>query len=82
VKYLPDATADRQFAPDNTVDPVGVDELVSELDEEGIEQSLRIKEKPGTPCFVSEPPQTISEVTTRWPRRSPPEPNSGRRSCL
>lgn len=33
VKYVPDATADRQFESDNTVDRVGVDGLLSELDE-------------------------------------------------
>jgi electron transfer flavoprotein beta subunit len=45
VKYVPDATADRQFESDNTVDRVGVDGLLSELDEYGVEQSLQIKEK-------------------------------------
>src|SRR6185312_14419029 len=45
VKYVPDATADRHFEDDNTVDRVGVDGLLSELDEYAIEQSLQIKEK-------------------------------------
>jgi len=45
VKYVPDATADRQFESDNTVDRVGVDGLLSELDEYAIEQALQIKEK-------------------------------------
>lgn len=45
VKYVPDATADRQFEPDNTVDRVGVDGLLSELDEYAVEQALQIKEK-------------------------------------
>jgi electron transfer flavoprotein beta subunit len=45
VKYVPDATADRQFESDNTVDRVGVDGLLSELDEYAVEQSLQIKEK-------------------------------------
>jgi electron transfer flavoprotein beta subunit len=31
VKYVPDATADRKFEQDNTVDRVGVDGLLSEL---------------------------------------------------
>jgi electron transfer flavoprotein beta subunit len=45
VKYVPDATADRQFQSDNTVDRVGVDGLLSELDEYAVEQALQIKEK-------------------------------------
>ncbi len=45
VKYVPDATADRQFEGDNTVDRVGVDGLLSELDEYAVEQALQIKEK-------------------------------------
>lgn len=45
VKYVPDATGDRQFESDNTVDRVGVDGLLSELDEYAIEQALQIKEK-------------------------------------
>jgi electron transfer flavoprotein beta subunit len=45
VKYVPDATADRHFEGDFTVDRVGVDGLLSELDEYAIEQSLQIKEK-------------------------------------
>ncbi|MFC6153735.1 electron transfer flavoprotein subunit beta/FixA family protein [Nocardioides yefusunii] len=45
VKYVPDATADRQFKSDNTVDRVGVDGLLSELDEYAVEQALQVKEK-------------------------------------
>lgn len=45
VKYVPDATADRQFESDNTVDRVGVDGLLSELDEYAVEQALQVKEK-------------------------------------
>ncbi|MCW2832675.1 MAG: etfB [Nocardioides sp.] len=45
VKYVPDATADRQFEADNTVDRVGVDGLLSELDEYAVEQALQLKEK-------------------------------------
>jgi electron transfer flavoprotein beta subunit len=44
VKYVPDATADRQFEADNTVDRDGVDGLLSELDEYAVEQALQIKE--------------------------------------
>jgi electron transfer flavoprotein beta subunit len=45
VKYVPDATADRTFNDsDNTVDRVGVDGLLSELDENAIEEALKIVE--------------------------------------
>jgi len=45
VKYVPDATADRHFEADNTVDRVGVPGLLSELDEYAVEQALQLKEK-------------------------------------
>lgn len=45
VKYVPDATADRHFESDNTVDRVGVPGLLSELDEYAVEQALKLKEK-------------------------------------
>src|SRR5512144_2403952 len=45
VKYVPDATGDRTFEDDNTVDRVGVDGLLSELDEYAVEQALQLKEK-------------------------------------
>jgi electron transfer flavoprotein beta subunit len=45
VKYVPDATADRHFEADSTVDRDGVDGLLSELDEYAVEQALQIKEK-------------------------------------
>ena len=45
VKYVPDATADRHFEEDSTVDRVGVDGLLSELDEYAVEQALQIKDK-------------------------------------
>ena len=44
VKYVPDATGDRTFTSDNTVDRVGVDGLLSELDEYAIEEALKITE--------------------------------------
>jgi electron transfer flavoprotein beta subunit len=47
VKHVPDATADRKFEADNTVDRVGVDGLLSELDEYAVEQALQLKEKAG-----------------------------------
>ena len=53
VKYVPDATADRSFEDDNTVDRVGVDGLLSELDEYAVEQALQIKEKVGDDTEVT-----------------------------
>ncbi len=47
VKYVPDSTADRHFEEDLTVDRVGVDGLLSELDEYAVEQALQLKEKVG-----------------------------------
>jgi electron transfer flavoprotein beta subunit len=44
VKYGPDAQADRGFEPDRTTDRVGVDGLLSELDEYAVEQALTIVE--------------------------------------
>jgi electron transfer flavoprotein beta subunit len=42
VKHVPDATGDRAFADDGTVDRVASDGLLSELDEYAVEQALRI----------------------------------------
>ena len=53
VKYVPDATADRRFEADNTVDRVGVDGLLSELDEYAVEQALQVKEKLGDDTEVT-----------------------------
>jgi electron transfer flavoprotein beta subunit len=53
VKYVPDATADRRFESDNTVDREGVDGLLSELDEYAVEQALQIKEKAENPDDVT-----------------------------
>ncbi|MBC3840093.1 electron transfer flavoprotein subunit beta/FixA family protein [Streptacidiphilus sp. 4-A2] len=47
VKYVPDATGDRRFAEDTTTDRDAVDGLLSELDEYGVEQALRIAEASG-----------------------------------
>ena len=52
VKYVPDATGDRHFEDDKTVDRVGVDGLLSELDEYAVEQALQIKEKAENPDEV------------------------------
>jgi len=47
-KFVPDATADRRFRPeDNTVDRAGVDGLLSELDEYAVETALTVKETDG-----------------------------------
>jgi electron transfer flavoprotein beta subunit len=53
VKYVPDSTADRHFESDNTVDRVGVDGLLSELDEYAVEQALQLKEKAGDDTEVT-----------------------------
>ncbi|MEU8520036.1 electron transfer flavoprotein subunit beta/FixA family protein [Streptomyces sp. NPDC048577] len=45
VKYVPDATGDRGFADDLTVDRDEVDGLLSELDEYAVEQALQISEE-------------------------------------
>jgi electron transfer flavoprotein beta subunit len=44
VKHVPDATADRTFDSDHTTDRVGVDGLLSELDEYAVEEALKIAE--------------------------------------
>jgi electron transfer flavoprotein beta subunit len=53
VKYVPDATGDRSFADDHTTDRDAVDGLLSELDEYGVEQALRIKEASGDDAEVT-----------------------------
>jgi electron transfer flavoprotein beta subunit len=44
VKYVPDASADRSFAADNTTDREGVDGRICELDEYAVEQALQVVE--------------------------------------
>jgi electron transfer flavoprotein beta subunit len=44
VKYVPDATGERHFNADNTVDRVGVDGVLSELDEYAVEEALQIRD--------------------------------------
>ena len=60
VKYVPDATADRQFESDKTVDREGVDGLLSELDEYAVEQALQLKEKADDPESVTVTALTIA----------------------
>jgi hypothetical protein len=43
-KHVPDATGERTFAPDGTVDRTAGDGLLSELDEYAVEQALQIAE--------------------------------------
>ena len=45
VKHVPDATGDRRFADDGTLDRAGTDGLLSELDEYAVEQALRIADE-------------------------------------
>jgi electron transfer flavoprotein beta subunit len=48
VKHVPDATADRRFSEaDATTDRVGVDGLLSELDEYAVEEALALQEAHG-----------------------------------
>ncbi|HEX6338723.1 MAG TPA: electron transfer flavoprotein subunit beta, partial [Jiangellaceae bacterium] len=44
VKHVPDATADRGFSEDLTTDRVGVDGILSELDEYAIEEALKVSD--------------------------------------
>ena len=44
VKHVPDATADRRFSDDKTTDRVGVDGILSELDEYAIEEALKVSD--------------------------------------
>jgi len=44
VKHVPDATADRRFTDDHTTDRVGVDGILSELDEHALEEALKLSE--------------------------------------
>lgn len=45
VKHVPDATGERTFAADGTVDRGAADGLLSELDEYAVEQALRIADE-------------------------------------
>ncbi|MFH9112025.1 electron transfer flavoprotein subunit beta/FixA family protein [Streptomyces globisporus] len=45
VKYVPDASGDRRFADDLTLDREDVDGLLSELDEYAVEQALQIADE-------------------------------------
>jgi electron transfer flavoprotein beta subunit len=54
VKYVPDAQAERTFSPqDNTTDRVGVDGLLSELDEYAVEEALKLSEAAGGESSVT-----------------------------
>ncbi|HEX6195908.1 MAG TPA: electron transfer flavoprotein subunit beta/FixA family protein [Jiangellaceae bacterium] len=44
VKHVPDATADRSFTEAGTTDRVGVDGILSELDEYAIEEALKVSD--------------------------------------
>jgi electron transfer flavoprotein beta subunit len=45
VKHVPDATSERKFAADGTLDRASSDGLLSELDEYGVEQALQIADE-------------------------------------
>jgi electron transfer flavoprotein beta subunit len=54
VKYVPDAQAERTFSSsDNTTDRVGVDGLLSELDEYAVEEALKLSEAAGGESSVT-----------------------------
>jgi electron transfer flavoprotein beta subunit len=53
VKHVPDATGDRHFESDKTVDRDSVDGLLSELAEYAVEQALQLKEKLGDDTEVT-----------------------------
>src|SRR5919112_5138956 len=65
VKHVPDATADRRFEADGTVDRAGVDGLLSELDEYGVEQALQVKER-----LADTAPDTEVTVVTIGPEKA------------
>ena len=85
-KFVPDATADRRFRPeDNTVDRAGVDGLLSELDEYAVEPALTIAETPGTDTEVTVltvgPEQATDAVRRRrcrWARTPGPRRSTTR----
>jgi electron transfer flavoprotein beta subunit len=53
VKHVPDATADRTFSDgDHATDRIGVDGLLSELDEYAIEEALKIAESTDSEVIV------------------------------
>jgi electron transfer flavoprotein beta subunit len=54
VKFVPDAQAERTFSSaDNTTDRVGVDGLLSELDEYAVEEALKLSEAAGSESSVT-----------------------------
>jgi electron transfer flavoprotein beta subunit len=54
VKYVPDAQGERTFSStDNTTDRVGVDGLLSELDEYAVEEALKLSEAAGGESSVT-----------------------------
>jgi electron transfer flavoprotein beta subunit len=68
VKYVPDSTADRHFEEDSTVDRVGVDGLLSELDEYAVEQALQLKDKAedeSTVTVLSVGPEQASDAVRK-----------------
>jgi electron transfer flavoprotein beta subunit len=64
VKYVPDATSDRTFnESDNTTDRLGVDGLLSELDEYAIEAALKLVESAAGSEGAEADPAHSSTVT-------------------
>ena len=52
VKYVPDATSERTFSSDHTVDRAGVDGVLSELDEYAVEEALKLRDSDGAEIVV------------------------------
>ncbi len=52
VKFAPDSTAPRKFSSDDTVDRVSVDGILSELDENAVEEALKIRESAASDAEV------------------------------
>jgi electron transfer flavoprotein beta subunit len=63
VKHVPDAASDRTFnEPDNTTDRVGVEGLLSELDEYAIEAGLKLVESGAGPAGEEDSTVTVLTV--------------------
>ncbi len=64
VKHVPDASADRTFSEDKTTDRVGVDGILSELDEYAIEEALKVSDAGDAEVIVMTmgPEQAIEAV--------------------
>lgn len=67
VKYVPDATAESTVRDRQHGCPVGVDGLLSGLDEYAVEHALQTKERSDSPEDV--PVTAVTVGRSRWRRR-------------